>query len=246
LATLDKLLEIRDIHTYYGDSYVLQGISLEVEAGQIAALLGRNGMGKTTLIRSIAGLTPPRQGSIKLKGTSLIGLPPYKIAQLGISLVPQGRCIFPSLTVRENLLIPTSSLAGRQVGTREGASRWNLEKVMEEFPRLAERLKQFGGTLSGGEQQMLAIGRALMANPDIILMDEPSEGLAPVLVRHIGEIMRNIREQGHSILLVEQNFKLAMSVADFVYIISTGRIVYQGLPPELGKQREILNRHLGI
>ena len=246
MATLDKLLEIRDIHTYYGDSYVLQGISLEVEAGQIAALLGRNGMGKTTLIRSIAGLTPPRQGSIKLKGTSLIGLPPYKIAQLGISLVPQGRCIFPSLTVRENLLIPTSSLAGRQVGTREGASRWNLEKVMEEFPRLAERLKQFGGTLSGGEQQMLAIGRALMANPDIILMDEPSEGLAPVLVRHIGEIMRNIREQGHSILLVEQNFKLAMSVADFVYIISTGRIVYQGLPPELGKQREILNRHLGI
>ena len=246
MATLDKLLEIRDIHTYYGDSYVLQGISLEVEAGQIAALLGRNGMGKTTLIRSIAGLTPPRQGSIKLKGTSLIGLPPYKIAQLGISLVPQGRCIFPSLTVRENLLIPTSSLAGRHVGTREGASRWNLEKVMEEFPRLAERLKQFGGTLSGGEQQMLAIGRALMANPDIILMDEPSEGLAPVLVRHIGEIMRNIREQGHSILLVEQNFKLAMSVADFVYIISTGRIVYQGLPPELGKQREILNRHLGI
>jgi branched-chain amino acid transport system ATP-binding protein len=246
LATLDKLLEIQDIHTYYGDSYVLQGISLEVEAGQIATLLGRNGMGKTTLIRSIAGLTPPRQGLIKLKGTSLMGLPPYKIAQLGISLVPQGRCIFPSLTVRENLLIPTSSFAGQQVQTRGGAGRWNLEKVMMEFPRLAERIKQFGGTLSGGEQQMLAIGRALMANPDIILMDEPSEGLAPVVVRHIGEIMRNIREQGHSILLVEQNFKLAMTVADFVYIISTGRIVYQGLPQELEKQKEILNRHLGI
>ncbi len=246
LATPDKLLEIQDIHTYYGDSYVLQGISLDVGAGQIATLLGRNGMGKTTLIRSIAGLTPPRQGLIKLKGTSLMGLPSYKIAQLGISLVPQGRCIFPSLTVRENLLIPTSSLAGQQVGTRGGASRWNLERVMTEFPRLAERLKQFGGTLSGGEQQMLAIGRALMANPDIILMDEPSEGLAPVVVRHIGEIMRNIREQGHSILLVEQNFKLAMTVADFVYIISTGRIVYQGLPPELAKQKEILNRHLGI
>jgi branched-chain amino acid transport system ATP-binding protein len=246
LASLDKLLEIQDIHTYYGDSYVLQGISLVVETGQIATLLGRNGMGKTTLIRSIAGLTPPRQGLIKLKGTSLTGLPSYKIAQLGISLVPQGRCIFPSLTVRENLLIPTSSLAGQQVGTRGGAGRWNLEKVMTEFPRLAERLKQFGGTLSGGEQQMLAIGRALMANPDIILMDEPSEGLAPVVVRHIGEIMRNIREQGHSILLVEQNFKLAMTVADFVYIISTGRIVYQGLPPELEEQKEILNRHLGI
>ena len=246
MATLDKLLEIQDIHTYYGDSYVLQGISLEVGAGQIATLLGRNGMGKTTLIRSIAGLTPPRQGLIKLKGTSLMGLPPYKIAQLGISLVPQGRCIFPSLTVRENLLIPTSSLAGHQVETKGGTSRWNLEKVLTEFPRLAERLKQFGGTLSGGEQQMLAIGRALMANPDIILMDEPSEGLAPVVVRHIGEIMRNIREQGHSILLVEQNFKLAMTVADFVYIISSGRIVYQGLPPELGRQKEILNRHLGI
>jgi branched-chain amino acid transport system ATP-binding protein len=246
LASLDELLEIQDIHTYYGDSYVLQGISLVVATGQIATLLGRNGMGKTTLIRSIAGLTPPRQGLIKLKGTSLTGLPSYKIAQLGISLVPQGRCIFPSLTVRENLLIPTSSLAGQQVGTRGGAGRWNLEKVMTEFPRLAERLKQFGGTLSGGEQQMLAIGRALMANPDIILMDEPSEGLAPVVVRHIGEIMRNIREQGHSILLVEQNFKLAMTVADFVYIISTGRIVYQGLPPELEKQKEILNRHLGI
>jgi branched-chain amino acid transport system ATP-binding protein len=246
LASLDQLLEIQDIHTYYGDSYVLQGISLVVEAGQIATLLGRNGMGKTTLIRSISGLTPPRQGLIKLKGTPLTGLPSYKIAQLGISLVPQGRCIFPSLTVRENLLIPTSSLAGQQIGTRGGASRWNLEKVMTEFPRLAERLKQFGGTLSGGEQQMLAIGRALMANPEIILMDEPSEGLAPVVVRHIGEIMRNIREQGHSILLVEQNFKLAMTVADFVYIISTGRIVYQGLPPELEKQKEILNRHLGI
>jgi branched-chain amino acid transport system ATP-binding protein len=246
LATLDKLLEIQDIHTYYGDSYVLQGVSLEVGPGQIATLLGRNGMGKTTLIRSIAGLTPPRRGTIKLKGTTVAGLPPYRIAQLGISLVPQGRRIFPSLTVRENLLIPTSSLAGHGGETRGGAVRWNLEKVLTEFPRLAERIKQFGGTLSGGEQQMLAIGRALMANPDIILMDEPSEGLAPVVVRHIGEIMKNIREQGHSILLVEQNFKLAMTVADFAYIIASGRIVHQSLPAELERQKEILDRHLGI
>jgi branched-chain amino acid transport system ATP-binding protein len=137
-------------------------------------------------------------------------------------------------------------LAGQQAGTKGGAGRWNLEKVLTEFPRLAERLKQFGSTLSGGEQQMLAIGRALMANPDIILMDEPSEGLAPVVVRHIGDIMRTIRGQGHSILLVEQNFKLAMAVADFVYIIATGRIVYQGFPREMEGQKEILHRHLGI
>jgi branched-chain amino acid transport system ATP-binding protein len=181
-----------------------------------------------------------------LKGISLMGLPPYRIAQLGVSLVPQGRRIFPSLTVRENLLLPTSALSGRKNAESRKSGRWNLEKVLKEFPRLAERIRQFGGTLSGGEQQMLAIGRALMGNPDIILMDEPSEGLAPVVVRHIGEIMENIREQGYSILLVEQNFKLAMTVADYVYIIASGRIVYQGLPSELEREKEILDRHLGI
>lgn len=246
MATFEKLLEVEDIHTYYGDSYVLQGVTLEVGAGQIVSLLGRNGMGKTTLIRSIAGLTPPRKGRVALKGVSLRGLPPYRIAQLGISLVPQGRRIFPSLTVRENLLLPTSTLAGQREEKKTESARWNLEKVMLEFPRLAERIKQFGGTLSGGEQQMLAIGRALMANPDIILMDEPSEGLAPVVVRHIGEIMKNLQEQGHSILLVEQNFKLAMAVADQVFIISSGRIVHQALPAELEKQKEVLDRYLGI
>lgn len=240
------LLDVKDLHTYYGDSFILQGVGVEVFSGQIVTLLGRNGMGKTTLIRSIAGLTPPRKGSITLKGISLMGLPPYRIAQLGVSLVPQGRRIFPSLTVRENLLLPTSALAGRKNAESRKSGRWNLEKVLKEFPRLAERIRQFGGTLSGGEQQMLAIGRALMGNPDIILMDEPSEGLAPVVVRHIGEIMENIREQGYSILLVEQNFKLAMTVADYVYIIASGRIVYQGLPSELEREKEILDRHLGI
>jgi branched-chain amino acid transport system ATP-binding protein len=242
----ESLLVAHDIHTYYGDSYVLQDLSLDILAGQIVTLLGRNGMGKTTLIRSVAGLTPPRQGKITFKGHSLVGCPPYRIAKLGLALVPQGRHIFRSLTVKENLLLPTSGLAvGRIPGNNE-SSRWNLATVLEQFPLLAERLRQLGGSLSGGEQQMLSIARALMANPDLILMDEPSEGLAPVLVHQIREILKSIRRQGHSILLVEQNFKLAMAVADYVYVITSGRIVFQGTPNELQSQTEILNRHLGI
>jgi len=246
LEKSDPLLTVQDIHTYYGDSYVLQGISLKVWQGQILALLGRNGMGKTTLIRSISGLTPPRRGMILFKEHPISGLPPYEIGQLGMSLVPQGRRIFPSLTVRENLLVPTSALTGRKAKGNNSAKSWGLETVLQEFPRLAERAHQFAGSLSGGEQQMLAIGRALMANPDLILMDEPSEGLSPVLVKQIEEIMRSIREQGHSILLVEQNFGLAMAVADDVYVITSGRIVYHGSPGELAGQAEILDRHLGI
>lgn len=244
LAKPDSLLSVNDIHTYYGDSYVLQGLSLEVTSRQIATLLGRNGMGKTTLIRSVAGLTPPRRGNIIFKGKSLAGYAPYRITQLGIALVPQGRRIFSSLTVRENLLVPTSKLAGGRAKSQK--IRWDLNTVLEEFPQLAERLGQSGGDLSGGEQQMLAIGRALMANPDLILMDEPSEGLAPVLVSQIGDIMKSIREQGHSILLVEQNFGLAMDVADYVFVITSGRIVYQGTPNEFEGETEILDRHLGI
>ncbi len=246
LAKSDSLLTVNDIHTYYGDSYVLQGLSLEVASGQIATLLGRNGMGKTTLIRSVAGLTPPRRGTITFKGESLTGYAPYRVSQLGLALVPQGRRIFSALTVRENLLVPTSKLAGRKGRGNSQRGRWNLTTVMEEFPQLAERAGQSGGALSGGEQQMLAIGRALMANPDLILMDEPSEGLAPVLVTRIGEIMQSIREQGHSILLVEQNFGLAMDVADYVYVITSGRIVYHATPTELEAETEILDQHLGI
>lgn len=246
LAKSNALLYLNDIHTYYGDSYVLQGVSLDVPMGQIVALLGRNGMGKTTVIRSIARLTPPRRGTITFKGEALEGYPPYKISQLGITLVPQGRRIFSSLTVRENLLVPTSALAGRKALERSRSGRWNLSTILEEFPQLAERTKQLGGSLSGGEQQMLAIGRALMANPDLILMDEPSEGLAPMLVRQIEDIMQSIRQQGHSILLVEQNFGLAMAVADYVYVITSGHIVYQGTPDELAREAEILDRHLGI
>jgi branched-chain amino acid transport system ATP-binding protein len=246
LGKSDPLLTVRDIHTYYGDSYVLQGISLQVSPGQIVSLLGRNGMGKTTLIRSISGLTPPRRGDILFKERSLSGLPPYEIGQLGISLVPQGRRIFPSLTVRENLLVPTSALTGRKAKGTQARKNWDLESVLREFPRLAERTNQFAGSLSGGEQQMLAIGRALMANPDLILMDEPSEGLSPMLVLQIEKIMKSLREQGHAVLLVEQNFALALSVADEIHILTSGKIVYHGSPKELIGEREILDRQLGI
>src|SRR5512134_1043943 len=186
----DALLSVRGIHTYYGDSYVLQGLDLELGEGTIVAILGRNGMGKTTLIRSVAGLTPPRDGEIAFKGKPLRGRPAYAIAQDGMAIVPQGRRIFRSLSVRENLLLPTSRLAGRASGDDGGRTRWDLEGVLKEFPQLAERIEHPGGALSGGEQQMLAVGRALMANPDLILMDEPSEGLAPRLVQQVEHIMK--------------------------------------------------------
>ena len=240
----DALLVIDDVHTYYGDSYVLQGVTLAVPAGRIVALLGRNGMGKTTLIRSIAGLTPPRRGSVAYRGRTISGLPPYTIARLGVTLVPQGRRTFPSLSVRENLLLPTSRLAR---GWRSGnGARWTLETVLDEFPRLRERAHQLARHLSGGEQQMLAIGRALITNPDLILMDEPSEGLAPLIVAQIGDIMRRLRDHGHAILLVEQNLNLALAVADEVHVLSAGRIVYRGTAGELGGDHEVLTRYLGI
>ena len=179
MAASEPLLAVREIHTYYGDSYVLHGLSLELRAGQIVVILGRNGMGKTTLIRSIAGLTPPRRGDVIFEGRSFVGRPPYAISQAGVAIVPQGRRIFKSLTVRENLALPTSALAGRKHVRQPGRKHWDLQEVLKEFPQLAERLNNAGGSLSGGEQQMLAIGRALMANPSLILMDEPSEGLSP-------------------------------------------------------------------
>jgi branched-chain amino acid transport system ATP-binding protein len=236
----EPLLAVRDIHTYYGDSYVLQGLSLELAAGRIVAILGRNGMGKTTLIRSVAGLTAPREGEILFKGRSLRGRPAYAIAQEGIALVPQGRRIFRSLSVRENLLLPRSRLA------RPRAGSWTLEAVLAKFPQLRERIDHPGGALSGGEQQMLAVGRALMANPDLILMDEPSEGLAPKLVQQVEEIMKSVRAHGHAVLLVEQNFALAMSLADDIYVVSAGRFVFHGPPQALAAETQILDQHLGV
>jgi branched-chain amino acid transport system ATP-binding protein len=240
------LLAIRDIHTYYGDSYVLHGLSLTLRAGEIVAILGRNGMGKTTLIRSVAGLTPPRRGEVLFRGASIVGRTPYAIAQGGIAIVPQGRRIFRSLSVRENLALPVSALAGGARAAEPGRRHWTLDAVLAEFPQLAERLDNAGGSLSGGEQQMLAIARALMANPALILMDEPSEGLSPRLVQHVEEIMRGLRAGGHSILLVEQNLALALALADRIHIISSGRFVFDGTPEELTRNAGVLDSHLGV
>jgi branched-chain amino acid transport system ATP-binding protein len=243
----EALLSVREIHTYYGDSYVLQGVSLDVPAGAIVAILGRNGMGKTTLIRSVAGLTSPRRGDVVFKGRSQRGRPAYAVAQDGMAIVPQGRRIFRSLTVRENLLLPTSRLARAGARARDAErTRWDLRGVLAEFPQLAERIDHPGGTLSGGEQQMLAVGRALMANPDLILMDEPSEGLAPRLVQQVESIMKRLRDHGHAVLLVEQNFALAMAVADQLHVVTSGRFVFGGTPPELAAAATVLDQHLGV
>lgn len=231
------MLELRDVHTYYGESYIIQGISLEVEEGSVVALLGRNGMGKTTIIRTIIGLTPPKLGEIRFKGVNIVGMPSHRIAQRGIGLVPQGRRIFPSLSVAENLTMAARS--GK-------LDSWTLEKVYSLFPILKERAKSKGNLLSGGEQQMLTIPRALMTNPELILMDEPSEGLAPIIVEEIGRIMGELKERGFSILLVEQHLSLALRVAGYVYVISGGKIVHQSTSADLKNNEEMKARYLGV
>ena len=234
------MLEVRDIHTYYGDSYVLQGVSLQAEQGTVVAVLGRNGMGKTTLMRSIIGFTPPRRGQLWFKGVEITRLPPYRIAQMGMGIIPQGRRIFPSLSVRENLAI-----AARLHSAREG-KRWTLERVFGLFPRLQERLLHSGRALSGGEQQMLASARALIGNPDFLLMDEPSEGLAPLLVQELGRIIQQLKAEGLSMLLVEQNLPFALQLADYVYVMSKGRMVYEAPPHVLAQNEEVKAQYLGI
>ena len=232
------MLELHDIHTWYGDSYILQGVSLEVKDATIVALLGRNGMGKTTTIRSIMGLTPPRKGSIVYNGQEIVGLSPYKIARLGIGLIPQGRMIFSSLSVTENL----------KMAARAGDKKdpWTLDKVFSVFPKLKERRKNKGNLLSGGEQQMLTIARALMTNPDLLLFDEPSEGLAPVVVEEVFRVIEELKAAGQSILLVEQDFGMAMSVADYAYIMSKGTIVYDSAPEELINNESVKSAYLGV
>jgi branched-chain amino acid transport system ATP-binding protein len=231
------LLDVDDIHTYYEHSHILQGVSLRAEGGQVTALLGRNGVGKTTLIRSVIGFTPPRSGSIRFAGEPIERLPSHVIARRGVGLVPQGRRIFPSLTVEENLRI--GGLPGR-------SGRWSLDAVYELFPRLRERTRNYGGELSGGEQQMLAIGRALMSNPILLLLDEPSEGLAPLIVRELERTMSRLKETGLAIVLVEQNLPLALAVADTVYIISKGRVVFHGDPDIIRTDDGVRTNHLGI
>jgi branched-chain amino acid transport system ATP-binding protein len=232
------MLQISDIHTWYGDSYVLQGVSLEVKDGTCVALLGRNGMGKTTTIRSIMGLAVPRQGSIIFNGNELVGMPTHKIARLGIGLIPQGRLIFQSLSVVENL-----KMAARPAGKNDP---WTLDRVFAVFPKLAERRKNKGNLLSGGEQQMLTIARALMTNPDLLLFDEPSEGLAPVVVDEVFRVISDLKAAGESILLVEQDFGMAMGVADYAYIMSKGTVVYDSTPDKLIADEHVKATYLGV
>jgi branched-chain amino acid transport system ATP-binding protein len=231
------ILEVQDIHTYYGDAYVLQGLSLRLEQGQILGLLGRNGVGKTTLVNSIVGFNPPRRGKILFKGEDITGVSSFETVRSGMGLVPQGRRVFPTLSVEENLTVAERSL------DRHG---WNLERVYALFPRLQERRRQRARTLSGGEQQMLAIGRGLMTNPDCLIMDEPSEGLAPIIIQGVWEAIGRLKEEGLSILLVEQNAALALKLVDYVHVMSKGQVVYSGKPDELRNNEEIKSNYLGI
>ncbi len=232
------MLEVRDLHSFYADAHILRGVSLHVAQGGVVALLGRNGMGKTTLIRSIMGLTPPRvaEGSVSYKGIDLLGLPPHAIAQKRIGLVPQGRRLFASLTVVEHL-----TMLGRKA-----AGPWTVDRIFEIFPSLADRAGHRGSQLSGGERQMLAICRALVTDPELLLMDEPSEGLAPVMVQHLESIITQLKKAGLAVLLVEQNLFSALAVADDVYILETGKIVYHDVPDRLRADRASMIRFLGV
>jgi len=228
------MLDVEAIQTYYGESHILHGVSVRVADGEAVALLGRNGAGKTTLIRSVAGFTPPRDGRVVFGGQPVQAWPAYRIARQGLALVPQGRRIFSPLTVSENLTL----------GARPG--EWTLERIYGLFPRLGERALQPGGTLSGGEQQMLAIGRALMTNGRMLVLDEPSEGLAPIVVREIGSVVRGLKGGQLSILIVEQNYHLALQVADRVYVMSKGQIVWEGTSAALEADEDVKRRYLGV
>jgi len=228
------MLEVRDLETSYGRSQVLFGVSFEIQAGEVATLLGRNGMGKTTTVRSIMGLTPPGAGSIAFMGKPITGFASYRIAQAGIGLVPEGRQVFPNLTVRENL-----------VATQRGAG-WNLEKVFSLFPQLKERFSNFGNQLSGGEQQMLAIGRALMTNPRLLILDEATEGLAPLIRAEIWQCLTRLKSAGQSILVIDKNVEALTRIADRHYLIERGKVVWTGTSAELIAAPDVQHRYLGI
>ncbi len=232
-------LSLTNVHAFYGESHILHGVSFSLRPGCVLALLGRNGAGKTTCISTIIGFLKPRDGEIRLYGEPIEGLSPERISHLGIGLVPQGRRIFPSLTVRENLVVAQQ---------REGTTPkpWNMERIYAMFPRLRERHSQFAGTLSGGELQMLAIGRALMGNPRILLLDEPSEGLAPLIVAEVGRTIRLLKEEGQSIVLVEQNLQLALDVADQAVILNTGRCVFAGNASDMLNNEDLIAQNLGV
>jgi branched-chain amino acid transport system ATP-binding protein len=233
------VLSVQDIHTYYGDSYVLQGVSLEARPGQVTAIMGRNGVGKTTTIRSVLGLTPPRQGRVTFDGQDLTAMPTHRIARCGLGLVPQGRRVFPSLTVREHLL--TASSGATRVET------WTFERLFDLFPNLEDRLDLRATHLSGGEQSMLAIARALRTEPRCLLMDEPTEGLAPIYVDTVVDVIRELRSAGDlALLVVLPELPLALALADHVYVMGKGRVVFQGSRDELQRRKDVQEQHIGI
>ncbi len=236
---MTEALSLKGIDALYGESHVLHGVSFSLNPGRVLALLGRNGAGKTTCMNAIIGFLPPRTGEIRLFGETIGKLSPETISRRGVGFVPQGRRIFPTLTVRENLVVSRQKRAGIAVP-------WTLERVMELFPRLKERLQQGAGSLSGGEQQMLAIGRALMGNPRVLLMDEPSEGLAPLIVAEVGRTLLRLKQEGQSILLVEQNIKLALDLADEVVILNTGRVAFNGSAGQVRNDQALITQHLGV
>jgi branched-chain amino acid transport system ATP-binding protein len=228
------MLEIRDLQTAYGRSQVLFGVNLDVPASKVVTLIGRNGMGKTTTIKSIMGITPPKAGDIQFGGKALRGLPSYRIAQAGIGLVPEGRQVFPNLTVRENL-----------VATARGTG-WTLDRVFSVFPQLRERQSNYGNQLSGGEQQMLAIGRALMTNPRLLILDEATEGLAPLIRLEIYRSIEQLKAEGLSILVIDKDVKALCRVADHHYVLEKGRVVWSGSSAELQSNTELQHRYLGV
>ncbi len=233
------LLQVRDIHTYYGLSHILFGVSLEVDKGECVCLVGRNGAGKTTTLKSIIGLAPPKRGVVAWRGQPINGRAPHWIAQQGIGFVPEERAIFPNLTVWENLDV------ARKPSTT-GEVRWTVERIYDLFPRLKERSNQLGGTLSGGEQQMLTIARTLMGNPELVLLDEPSEGLAPLIVELIGELVAQIKAEGMTILLSEQNLRFALRLSERAYIIDDGKIQFSGTTQELQNNPELVEKYLAV
>ena len=233
------IIEARGLHTYYGASHVLQGIDLTIHAGEAIGLMGRNGMGKTTLLRTLLGQVPARRGEVKINGKNMTRAAPHLIALEGVGYVPEGRGIFPNLTVRENLI-----MAARP--GRDGEREWNYERVLEVFPRLAERLSHGGQQLSGGEQQMLSIGRALMTNPALLILDEATEGLAPLIAKEIWRILRVLRDSGLAAIIVDKNFAAVSTLTDRNLILVKGRIVFEGNRDELRGKPEILHQHLGI
>lgn len=233
------IIEAHDLHTYYGDSHILHGISLSVEPGETLCLMGRNGMGKTTLLRSLLRLTPPRRGTIKVYGQDMTGAPSERIVRKGIAYVPEDRGIFPNLTVRENLVMAARPGC-------DGRRDWDMTRVLETFPRLAQRMAHMGNHLSGGEQQMLTVGRALMTNPDLLILDEATEGLAPLIRKEIWSVIQQIKLSGIAAVIVDKDINALMELADRNIIISKGRIVYEGSSVDLAANPEIHIQHLGV